>query len=207
MTSLLATLSLSSDDSKLSRLDRIALSLFLSVLGAGTLLAAWLITQDAAKRSLINDFATATQNGDIYRLSSTLDWNSVRAHLKQDILSDNVRSEHAGLPTQPEAVNELVNYYVRPENVPMLISMYKNGARDIDPKAFIQEVNFSGWREITMHIAAPPQFQQPWINRLKPVEVIMTLETSGWKIKRIRPPEYLIPTSAPTPRFNAKKGA
>ncbi len=204
MTSLLASLSMSPPDTPASRLDRIAVSLFLSVLGAGTLLAAWLITQDAAKRDLINSFASATENGDIYRLNNTLDWNSVRNNLKHDILANTLRSEAAGLPTQPEVVDQLINYYVRPENIPVLINLYKNGAREIDPRAFVQDINFSGWREITMHVAAPPQFNQPWINRLKPVEVNLVLETSGWKVKRIRPPEYLIPTSAPIKPASAR---
>lgn len=111
------------------------------------------------------------------------------------------------MPTQPEAVDELVNYYVRPENLPMLIDMYKTAAREIDPKAFVRDVRFSGIREITMHVSPPPQFNMPWVNRLQPVEVVLSLETSGWKMKRVRPPEYLIPISAPTSRFIVKKGA
>jgi hypothetical protein len=38
------------------------------------LLAAWLLTQDAAKRNVVERIATATQQGNIHALNSIIDW-------------------------------------------------------------------------------------------------------------------------------------
>ncbi len=194
------------DTENQSMLDRFSVGLFLSVLGAGTLLAAWLLTQDAAKRNVVERIATATQQGNIHALNSIIDWDSVRKNLKKDILERHP-AQGTDLPTQPEAVDELVNYYVRPGNLPMLLNIYKEGAASrIDPRDFVRDAHFSGIREITLNVSAPPQLEKPWINKLRPIEMVMSLEPTGWKVKRVRPPEYMIPTSAPTSRFISKKG-
>lgn len=195
------------DTENQSMLDRFSVGLFLSVLGAGTLLAAWLLTQDAAKRNVVERLANATQRGDIHVLNTAIDWDSVRNNLRKDLLERTIQAHEANLPTQPEAVDELVNYYVRPGNLPMLLNLYKEGAASrIDPRDFVRDAHFSGIREITLNVSAPPQLEKPWINKLHPIEMVMSLEPSGWKVKRIRPPEYMIPTSAPTSRFINKKG-
>lgn len=187
-----------------SMLDRFSVNFFLSVLGAGTLLAAWLLAQDAAKKVVVDNITQAANSGNIYVLNKAVDWNSVRDNMKQDILN-NHHNEMVGLPNQPQEVEKLVNYYVRPDNVPVLLSMYKKVAPTIDTRSFVHDVRFSGIREITMEIAAPPQLDKPWINRLHPVEMVLLLEPTGWKLKRIRPPEYMIPTRIPG--TSAKTGA
>ena len=195
------------DDEGQSMLDRFSIALFLSVLGAGTLLAAWLLTQDAAKRNVVERLASATQHGNIHVLNNVIDWDSVRNNLKKDLMERKIQTSGADLPTQPEAIDELVNYYVRPGNLPMLLNIYKQGAASrINPRDFVRDAHFSGIREITLNVSAPPQLEKPWINKLDPIEMVMSLEPTGWKVKRIRPPEYMIPTSAPTSRFINKKG-
>ncbi len=190
---------------KQARLDAFGMGVFLVVLGAGTLLAAWLLFQEATKRSIVDQIATATREGNIYSLNAQTDWPSVRNWLKADLKQ---RSVHNGTssPDKAEQVDGIVDYYVRPENLPSLLYYYNANAAHVNPEAFVRDVRFSGITEVTVEIAAPPQFDKPWMNNLQPVRAVFELEANGWKLKKLDAPDYLIPTRAP-PTVMARKGA
>lgn len=176
---------------RVSKLDNIAMGIFLVVMGAGTLLAASLLVQDATKRAVIYDLADAARSGNIHALNEYTDWNSVRNWMKKDLKQRDVA-------TSPEKVDKLVDYYVRPENLPSLLYYYKTAAGGASPEAFIRDARFSGMTEITVELAAPPQFDKPWISNLQPVRAVFALDGLQWKLKRLDAPDYLIPADAPT---------
>jgi hypothetical protein len=181
-----------------TRLDNFAMSVFLVVMGAGAFLAAWLLFQEATKRALVTDFAIAARQGNIYALNENTDWASVRDWMKRDLKQ---RPRFATGITPVSKADELVEYYVRPENLPSLLYYYNTNARHMDPEAFVRDVRFSGITEITVEIAAPPQLDKPWINQLEPVRAVFQLEGLGWKLKKLNAPDYLIPSEAPTASF------
>lgn len=173
---------------------------FLVMLGAGTLLAAWLLFQEAAKQQLVTSMASAARQGDLYVLIDGTDWVSVRDELKRDLKSR--AKTNASLPNQDSIVEELVDFYVRPANVPDLVNLYRSSASRVDPKVFVRDIRFSGFAEMTVEIATPPQFNKPWLNALEPVRAVFKLDGFGpeglsWRLKKIDAPDYLIPTQAP----------
>lgn len=198
--------SVAREKEKQARLDAFGMGVFLVVLGAGTLLAAWLLFQEATKKSIVDQFATAARQGDIHVLNEGTDWTSVRNWLKSDLkMRHKGDSQNTSVTNKPQQVDEIVDYYVRPENLPSLLYYYNENAGHVKPEAFVREVHFTGLREITVEIGAPPQLDKPWMNSLAPVRAIFELEGSGWKLKRLDAPDYLIPTQAPTASF-IKKG-
>jgi hypothetical protein len=182
-----------------TKLDSFAMGMFLAVMGAGTLLAAWLLVQDATKRAVITDIADATRQGNIHALNEKTDWTSVRNWLKQDL-------KQRAAAEQSAKVDQIVDYYVRPENLPSLLYYYNTSANHVKPEAFVRDARFSGITQITVEFAAPPQFDKPWLEKLKPVRAVFELDGLDWKLKRIDAPDYLIPTAAPA-TIASKEGA
>lgn len=183
---------------RVSKIDNFAMGIFLVVMGAGILLAAWLLVQDGAKRAVISDLASAAKSGNIYELKNKTDWASVRDWMKRDL------KQRAAIE-QNAKVDKLVDYYVRPENLPSLLYFYNANAKGVSPEAFVRDVRFSGITQITIEMAAPPQFDKPWMNGLQPVRAVFELDGMEWKLKRINAPDYLIPHDAPL--IVADKGA
>lgn len=177
-------------------MERVASGMFLSVMGAGLLLAAWMLVGEGAKRQLIHDFTQAANQGSVYKLQLHTDWSSVKENLKQDLLHRGHKSA-TGQPRDASEVNELVDYYVRPDSLPQLLSEYRKMAGPVSPDAFVRDARLSGIREITVVLAPPPQLDKPWLNNLEPVRAVFALGSKGWVLKKVVAPDYLIPSKAP----------
>ncbi|MDB5478022.1 MAG: hypothetical protein JWM96_517 [Alphaproteobacteria bacterium] len=184
--------------------DDFGMSVFLVVMGTGILLAAWMLVQQAARNQVIREFATAAREGNMYVLSANTDWDSVRDGLKRDLKERAASSDT--LPRDEAALDELVDYYVRPQNLPSLLYYYNANAAHINPADFVRDVSLSGITQFTVEIGAPPQFDKPWLNNLEPVRATFALDGLNWKLKQIHAPDYLIPASAPTAHFMTKAG-
>lgn len=184
-----------------SRLWRFVLS---AVVIAAAMVAVWLVVTDNAKRKLVAELANATERGELYTLIHTADWDVLRDDMKRDLLERAQRS--AALPEEPRVVEELVDYYVRPEYAPELMRHYQQKAAHIPPHAFVRQVRFSGLTEVTVELASPPQFDKPWLNQLEPVLAVFRFNAPelSWKLQKLRAPDYLIPASVPAIAF--KKG-
>lgn len=185
-----------------TRLDNFAAGMFLVVMGSGVLLAAWMLFQNASQKAVIADIASAARDGDIYKLKNHTDWASVQAWMKKDLKARGAPIAATG--NKDKAVDELVDYYVRPESLPSLLYYYNSSLKHVDPESFVRDVRFSGITEMTVEIAPPPQFDKPWMSNLEPVRAVFKLEGLGWKLKKLEAPDYLIPPSAPTPSFKEK---
>lgn len=185
-----------SEKSSKEKWDAFGMGVFLVVLGAGTLLASWLLLQQASKNHVIYEISTAAREGELYKLTKAMDWNSVRESLKEELKQK--ANPHNGLPTRAEEVDALVDYYVRPQNLETLVTLYHSSpAKNMNPESFIRGVRFSGITEMTIELASPPQFDKPWMNYLEPVRAVFALDGMTWKLKRISAPDYLIPTRMP----------
>lgn len=166
----------------------------LSILAAGTLFAAWLLIQDITKQRIIDDISIAVTSGNIHMLVKNTDWESVRHHMKRDLQH---RSRHnVSLPQKPHELSALVDYYIRPENVPVLFEAYRRKASHMNVRDFVRRSYFSGLTEVTLELASPPQFDKPWLNRQPPVRAVFKLRGMGWTLHHIDAPDYLIPTQA-----------
>lgn len=192
------------DDSQ-TRLDRFAAGMFLVVLGSGVLLASWMLFQNASKKAVINEIATAAREGDFHKLKTQTDWESVKDSLKKNLIERGVNLA-AVTGDHEQAVEELVDYYVRPESLPSLLYYYNVSLGHVNPEAFVRDVRFSGITEMTIEIAPPPQLDKPWMNNLEPVRAKFALDGLEWKLKDLDAPDYLIPAAAPTPSFKGKNG-
>ena len=196
---------------KQEKWDAFGMGVFLVVLGAGTLLAAWLLFQEATKKSLVDELATAARQGDFHVLQKHTDWDSVRNWLKTDLKKRSTVNTANTAAARPDQVDQIVDYYVRPDNLPSLLYYYNANAGHVSPEAFVRDVRFSGITQVTVEIAAPPQFDKPWLNNQPPVRAVFDfdLKEMGWKLKKLDAPDYLIPTRVPNavvPSAGAARG-
>ena len=186
------------DDEKQSPIDRVGVMFFLSVLGAGIMLAAWLLVQDAAKYQLVQDFTHAIETDASNDIAKNVDWQSVRTALVNDIMQNRMAVE-MGFPTEHKNVEKLVAYYVQPSQIPVLMGLYRAALpQRIDAQNFVRYARFTSFREVTVEIAAPAQFDRLWVNHLEPVHLIYELRLSGWNLVQVKLPLYMLPTRIPS---------
>lgn len=179
-----------------SRWDAFAMGVFLSVLGAGVLLASWLLTQQASTNYLVRDISSAARAGQIHKLAQSADWKSLRTHMKRDLKHRVMASKNLS----SEQIDRLVDHYVQPQQLGALVAHYNAGpARDMPPEAFIRHARFSGLTELTLELAPPPQFDKPWMNNAEPMKVVFALDGLSWKLKRVSAPDYMLPTALAMP--------
>ena len=149
--------------------DNFGMNVFLSVMGAGVLLAAWLLMQQAARNQVVHEFSEAVRYGNINILSQKTDWVSLREAMKNDL-----RQHDPSL--QPKAVDAMVDRYVRPESLMDIVYYYNqyNTNSRIDPMAFVSNARFSGITEFTIEIAVP--MQEGNSTRMEPVRADFALD-------------------------------
>lgn len=180
-----------SKDIKINLLKSVAIVFF----GAGILFSAWFMVQNTIKNQLVQEFEEAVALGKIHVFVQQTDWQTVRKGMKDDLKR---RALHnVSLPQQAGTVDELVEYYVRPDNVPELLRYYNNKASHVKPRDFIRNIYFTGLTEVTIELAIPPQPDKPWLNQQEPARAVFRLIGTQWLLKKLEAPDYLIPTQVP----------
>lgn len=141
----------------------------------------------------------ATRTGDIATIERLTDWDSLRDWLKNDLKerADTAVAKSTGHALSDEEINNLVDFYIRPGNIPSLFYFQRELAPNVSPDKFIRDVKFDGVDRMIMTIAFPPQPDKPWITSLEPVRAIFQLENIEWKLVELHTPFYLLPKSAP----------
>lgn len=153
------------------------------------------------RQHVVYTVTSAAKKGDIHSLKTRTDWAELRAWMKKDLRSrtQTIAAKSSGYDMSEKAVDDLVDYYVQPANLPSLIYFQSQLAKDIDVEDFVRSVRFTGMKEMTMEISFPPQEDKPWVNYLEPVRAVFQLDNMTWKLKQLHTPLYLVPTKAPTP--------
>lgn len=169
-----------------SWLDRLSVNLFLGVLGSGILLAAWLLTQNATKQNLVQQLSLATLQGDVHHLNQSIDWTSIEYHLIDDLTNQTTTSNQ-------EKLSQIAKYVASPSNLPVIIHYYRKAAHALgSSNALIQDIRFTGIREITVTLATPDSVNPKRLQPLDPTQLIFKLGLDGWKVKRILPPQSFL---------------
>lgn len=165
------------------------------LLGMGTILALGLVAQQTVKDRFINEVTRAVAQGQIHIFTKNTDWNHLRSELKADLKQR--ATYNLSLPQNEAVLENVVDYYVRPENMPDLLHYYKKHAAHLQIRDFIRRIYFSGLTEMTIEIAPPPQLDKPWLNRQAPMRAVLRLQGTRWVLKELDAPDYLIPSRTP----------
>ncbi len=154
----------------------------------------------SVKHNIVHSITSATLKGDVNALKERTDWNALRESIKLD-LEERTQSEYAksaGLNLSKKEIHNLVDFYIRPENVPMLFYYHSQFAPDIPPRDFIRSAKMLGFKELVMNVAYPAQDDRPWIESLEPVQIVFRLDNSfKWRLVDMNAPFYVIPRQAP----------
>ena len=139
----------------------------------------------------IYDLQTALVKGDKVRLSSMVDWDSVREGVREDlkaaytakIRSADPRMQALGQAVSGAAIDQVVQQQINPA---MLSEMAKNGMSDSNPMSQVRYAFFAGSPMVfRMDIGAEFSSQNE--------RTIYLLEWNfGWKLKHIMVAPYLL---------------
>ncbi len=153
------------------------------------------------RQHVVNSVSVAAEQGDLYSLNTRTDWAELRAWMKEDLQrrSQTIAAKSSGYDMSQQEIDDLVDYYVQPANLPSLIYFHNKMASNIQPREFVRNIRFTGLNEMTMELSFPPQAEKPWVNYLEPVRAVFQLDNMTWTLKKLHTPFYLIPTKAPTP--------
>lgn len=139
----------------------------------------------------IYDLQTALVRGDKIRLASTVDWDSVREGVRDDlkaaytakIVNADPRIQALSQAMSAAAIDQVVNAQINPS---MLSEMARNGGDPSDPMGQVRYAFFAG-SPLVFRMDIGSRFSTP------DEQTIYLLEWNlGWKLKRIIVAPYLL---------------
>lgn len=182
-------------EKNLTKWDNFGMNFFLAVMGAGVLLAAWMLMQQGARNQVVHEFNEAARSGNIQSLETKTDWASVRQWMKNDI-KERALLQHAVF-VAPERLDEIVDSYVRPENLVDIVHSLNGGHKDMDPLAFVSNARFSGITEFTIEIMVPPSKNEPY-SKPEAIRAGFALDDLKWKLKKLDAPRQIVASAVST---------
>jgi hypothetical protein len=193
------------------RLRRLIVPMAIVVCLASLLVITFYSLNMMARQHVITAITSAAASGNINQLSELTDWSALREWLKRDLhtRTQTIMAKSSGHGLSLEEVDNIVDYYVQPMNIPMLLYYHNQMAPDIKPEEFVREVKFLDVGKMEVTLGFPPKRSKPWIKGLEPVRAVFQLEGMAWKMKELHAPFYLVPTAAPSvdPKTGAVKPA
>lgn len=147
----------------------------------------------------MDEFVLAARTGNMHAINQRTDWVSLRASMKKDLQqrAKSMLGKTTGLNMSDASLNALVDYYVKPANIPTLFYYRSQYARDIHPREFIRRSYFTALDEFVVEVGYPPQSDKPWTAYIEPVKILFKLDGFQWRLKQIIPPLYVVPQKVP----------
>lgn len=155
----------------------------------------------ASARSVPAEVIAAMEQGDVAGLAARVDFDALRAFLKEDLRAKKndkspIGSLTAGAGPSMDKIDSVVDYYVQPENIPIIYAMRDSAARDIPVEKFVVSRGYVAPYGFSLTFGAPPELLKDGARAIADryrVTVVFTLSGGAWKITEMRVPLYMVP--------------
>lgn len=166
-----------------------------SVLGIGYLITT--INRDA----VIQDMLTAATRGDTLTLERRIAWDDLRANVKDDLkqAKENQAEAVGNIGPPISRIDELVDYYIQPENLDFLLVLKQSVYPHIQYSAFIHRDGFDP--VLGFYVDVGPARDENAADSNLPsfadrtrVRLYFTVEDGRWMITNMHVPMFMVPT-------------
>jgi len=156
---------------------------------------------DYVRESVIEEMITASQNNDVAAMANRFAWDDLRVWLKEDIAEAkrNLGANGAMLGPTPSKINEVVDYYVQPENIDIVYYYHDLLFPNLKEEDFIQSTGYYppfgfyvtlGYpEEVTTGNAALLPVMR---DRIK-ARFVFGLDGLTWRVKQMHVPIFMVP--------------
>ncbi len=155
----------------------------------------------------MNEVIEAVKNRDLPALAERIDWDGLRAFLKEDIADKKARLGQQGASIGPSAdrIDEIVDYYVQPENIALLYYYRDLWFRNIPEEAFIESRSYFPLFGYQMTLTYPDGAGVPGGAELVAMmrgnlraRAVFRLDGLTWRIRELHVPIFLVPRQSYT---------
>ena len=149
------------------------------------------------------EVVAAVSQGDVNALAARVDFDKLRAFLKQDLHAKKADKSPIGSAlanSGPSAANidKVVDYYVQPDNIAILYYLYESTFEQIPVDRFIVKRGFSPLYGFSMTFGLPPEAVQQTgaaqaaADRFQ-VRAVFRLSGLTWKVAELHAPLFMVP--------------
>jgi Protein of unknown function (DUF2939). len=138
----------------------------------------------------------AIDAGDREALEERVEWNELRAYLREDLTAQAKLMKSARLPggIATSQVDPVVTHYVQPENLEMLFTLKRAFVPDIPAADFLRETSIAGPGSFKMVFTYPRSAPKAeYVPAALRVEAIFKLDWFTWKVQALEVPAPIVP--------------
>ena len=155
---------------------------------------------DTSKDRVISELIEATVNKDQTTLSNRFNWDVVRQNTIDDLKSEKAALGNYGSAIGPpkSKIDEIVNYYIQPQNIELAYYYHEKIFDDLDPNAFIRDISFKAPWGFSITLGYPIEFEgkhhvDPVLKQQLKTRFVFRLDGMTWKIDTLEIPIFMIP--------------
>ncbi len=159
-----------------------------------------------AKERIVEELVAAAKDEDRATVEDRVDWGSIRDFAKADLKrkSEAVRAGGQGvaLGPHPSKIDEIVDFYVQPENIDLLFALRPKVFPKFETRDFVHRVSLRGLDgfEVTIGYPKAPEgsdrFQQPvFSEQLLAITFVFRLDGWTWRAKEMHVPLFMTPVN------------
>lgn len=151
------------------------------------------------KNSVIAEMISASRANDVAAFGNRVDWEAVRAFLKEDLGRQKQAPHASAVGPAAAKVSGIVDYYVRPENIPVLYHYHDTLFAEVREEDFILSSGyvFPLGFDVTLAYPAsnPLNLGMPKLmhERLR-ARFVFGLDGLTWKIREMHVPLMMVPS-------------
>ena len=153
-------------------------------------------SRDAAIAEMIG----ASENNDVAAMAQRFDWDTLRAQMKEDITAQKKAAASYGDLMGPTLgrVDEVVDYYVQPENIELAYYYHEQLFPEAPEDAFIYEITYQPPFGFGVLLGYPqhssvPGAENPILRERIKARFIFGLDGFTWKVQDIDTPLFMVP--------------
>lgn len=145
----------------------------------------------------------ATSAEDIGSLINLISWGEFRENVKEDIGKKIVTVRNNGRSPAPvtnlsvQDVNRILEYYIQPESVEILLRIKRGYAPELSPTSFLKRTGFNGLTGFKAVFTHPDPRHGNMFIRSQEVTVYFELRGTEWKIVDADIPLVFVPAYIP----------
>lgn len=170
---------------------------------AFVLLAGYVVVYASAvelsKDRIVDELVEAARADDAQALRDRLDFRALRSFLKSDLKkkSKAVRGGSVTIPIgpEPDKIDEIVDFYIQPERIDLLLALKPKIFPDADPQDFVWDVDFRGPFSFAVTVGYPAEDEQQTLysERMSTVKFVFKGHGWKWRAKEMHVPLFMVP--------------
>lgn len=154
----------------------------------------------SSKDDVIAEMIAASQNNDVSTMAERFHWEDIRAQLKTDIRARKNAMGSYGTMIGPDLnkIDDVVDYYVQPENIEIAYYYHAELFPDTPESAFIQNISYVPPFGFSVLLGYPEQNSStqkidPVLSSRLQLRLIFRLDGLTWKVRKFEVPIFMVP--------------